>query len=115
LGKEYFPLTGAHNPVSNLSITGFSFDTATIRSVHARYYVHRETTTTEVVEAGTILLAYNASNSVGNKWEISVDKVGDASCTFSITDAGQVQLTNTALGGTGHTGTVGFTAQVLDQ
>lgn len=115
LGKEYFPLTGAHNPVTNLTITGFAFDPATVRSVNAKYYIFRQTTTTKVAETGTIIMIYNPSNSVGNKWEISIDKVGNAQSTITVTDAGQIQLTTTTLGGTTHTGTFGFTASVLAQ
>lgn len=115
IGKDYFPLTSAHNPVSNLSITGFAFDPSLIRSVWARYYIFRQTTTTTVAESGTVLMVYNPSNSVGNKWEISVDRVGDANAVLSITDAGQMQVTLNSIAGTNHSGKIGFTAQVLAQ
>lgn len=118
LGKEYFPLTAAHNPVSNLTVTGFNFDSSTIRSVFASYSIYRNTTTgspTTVAETGTMKLVYNPTNAVGNKWEISIDRVGNAQATLSITDAGQVQITTTTIPGTGHTGQVGFLATVLNQ
>lgn len=115
LGKDYFPLTSGHNPVSNLSITGFAFDPSLVRSVFARYYVYRETTTTKVAESGTMKMVYNPDNSVGNKWELSIDRVGDAEAVFSITDAGQVEVTLSSIGGSNHEGKIGFTAQVLAQ
>jgi len=73
------------------------------------------TTTTTVAEAGTLTMVYNPTNSVGNKWEVSRQYVGNAQITLTTTDAGQVQISTTTIAGASHTGTVGFTAQVLEQ
>lgn len=115
LGKEYFPLNAGHNPVSSLSITGFQFDPATVRSAYPRYYVYRKTDTVEVVEAGVIYMTYNPSNPVNSKWEVSVQRIGSASVTITVTDMGQVQMTLGTLAGTNHEGKVGFVAQTLAQ
>jgi hypothetical protein len=115
LGKNYFPLTSAQNPVTNLAITGFVFDPTSLRSVYARYYVFRTTDMVTVAEAGTFTMVYNPTNPTGSMWETSQSFVGNAQVTFTVTDAGQVEITTETLAGSNHSGTVGFVAQVLSQ
>lgn len=115
LGKQSFPLTGADNPVTNKSISGFFFEPSLVRSVYARYYVYRQTDSLKAIEAGTLTMVYNPDNSPGSKWEVSRQYVQDAQCTFSITDAGQVQISLASIAGSNHVGKVAFVAQVLIQ
>lgn len=115
LGKQSFPLTGADNPVSNKNITGFFFEPSLVRSVYARYYVYRQTDSTKAIEAGTFTMVYNPDNSPGSKWEVSRQYVQDAQVAFTMTDAGQMQISTTAISGSNHIGNVAFVAQVLIQ
>lgn len=113
IAKSSFALDGTHNPGTSVNITGLSFDPGTIRAIFIRYSVYRNTSATTVTECGTITAVYNGTLGSGLKWENSVQKVGDASITFAITDAGQVQFSTTTLSGTGHTGKIAFVAQTL--
>jgi len=115
LGKNTFLLDSSHNPVTNLNITDFTFEPSLVRSVFARYYVYRQTSTTKVMESGTLTMVYNPSGSSQSKWQISRSYVNDASCTFNITDAGQVRISLTSISGSNHVGQVSFVAQVLTQ
>ena len=94
-----------------------SFPTSSVRAAFIRYSVYRENATpsTIVTETGTLNIVYNQSNPTNNKWEISQDKTGNASITFTVTDAGQVQYTTSAIAGTFVTGKIYFTAQSMLQ
>lgn len=96
-------------------ITNLVFSTSAVRAAFIRYSVYRESSTpTVATETGTISIVYNQTNPSLNKWELSQDKTGDASITFSITDTGQVQFTTTTIGPF-VTGKIYFTAQSLLQ
>lgn len=104
----------SQNPTSgSTDIPGLAFSTTNVRGAFIRITVQRTTSSASGYEATDIMVVYNPSNSPGQKWEISRATVGDASITFTITDAGQVQFTTTALTGTGHQGLITFTAQAL--
>jgi hypothetical protein len=105
----------AFNGVTNQAIPNLLFSTAAVRGAIIRYTVFRSTSTTTVAEAGQILIVYNPANPTNNKWEIQREYTGNANTTFSITDTGQVQFSNTALGGISHTGKIAFAAQALLQ
>lgn len=96
-------------------ITNLVFSTSAVRAAFIRYSVYRESSTPAVAtETGTISIVYNQTNPSLNKWELSQDKTGDASITFSITDTGQVQFTTTTIGPF-VTGKIYFTAQSMLQ
>lgn len=107
------------NPgIPNTDITSLSFPTGSVRAVDITYAVFRSTTgggATTAYETGHILAIYSPSNSIGNKWEMSQDRVNDAGIVFNITDLGQVQFTASTLTGTGHTGKLVFFAKALLQ
>jgi hypothetical protein len=102
----------SYNPASSpVNINGLSFSTSTVRAAFIEYSVYRDATAvTGIAEAGKIIVVYNTD--VG-AWSISEDHIGDASITFSIDSAGQVQFTTTALGTTPHTGKISFKATAL--
>lgn len=103
------------NSATNENISNLSFSTATVRMAIITYYVYRTTNSENAVEAGTIIVDYNANRSTNEKWNLVQVNSGDASITFSMTDAGQMQFTTTALSGTGHSGKIGFSAKALQQ
>lgn len=107
------------NPgVPNTDITSLSFPTSSVRAVDITYSVFRSTTgggATTVYETGHIVAIYSPSNSIGNKWEMSQDRVGDGQIAFNITDLGQVQFTATIITGSSHTGKIAFQAKAILQ
>jgi hypothetical protein len=97
------------NENTDLDITGLSFPTAVVRAGYINYSVIRTGTTEILDEAGTIVVVYD-----GSAWTLTRDYVGDADCTFEITNTGQVQLTTPSL--TGYTsGSISFSAKTLLQ
>ena len=75
--------------------------------------MYRNTSSTTVTETGNLLLTYNEANTVGSKWQLSRDFVGNANVSITITDAGQIQITTTALSGTGYNGFISFSGRAL--
>lgn len=106
----------ANNGSTNVTITNLSFPVTEVRSATIFYSVHRTTEDSgppdgeEVAEGGTLLIVYNASNPINNKWEIARQSVGDGKITFSVTDTGQLRFSTTALTGINHTGILSFRA-----
>lgn len=115
VAKQNFVLNASHNPGMDITLTGLSFSTAVVRAGFIRYTVFRQTTTNSVYEAGEMTVVYNPNNSVGQKWELQRESVGDAQITFAIDDAGQFSFSTTAIPGATHTGQIGFVAQSLSQ
>ncbi len=105
----------AYNPGTGISLPNLSFSTSDVRSADISYAVFRETTTTNAAEAGRITVVYNPNNSIGNKWEIQRDYVGDGQITFAISDLGQVSFTTTTLAGINHTMRISYSAKALEQ
>lgn len=104
------------NPgIPNTDITALSFPITSVRSVDITYSIFRTTSSTTVYETGHILAIYSPSNSVGSKWELSQDMVGDGKIAFNMTDLGQVQFTATTIAGSGHTGKISFLAKAILQ
>lgn len=101
------------NANTNVSVPNLSFPTSNVRGAFIRYSVFRTTSGTTVSESGTITTTYNPDGTVGNKWQITREYVGDAQVTFNITDVGQVQFSSVLLAGTGHSGKITYTAQAL--
>lgn len=100
-------------PATTTPITNLSFSTADVRGAFIIYSVYRNTNTTTVTETGNLMIVYNPTNSIGNKWEITRDFVGDAQVSFTIDDTGQVNINLTALSGTGPNGFISYSAKSL--
>lgn len=106
----------ANNSSNDVPITNLAFPLSEVRSATIFYSVYRITEDSgssdeqEVAEGGMITIVYNASNPVGNKWEITRDYAGDANITFEISDTGAFSFSTTPLTGINHTGIISFRA-----
>lgn len=103
------------NVNTNIDLPNLSFPTSTVRGAFISYAVYRNTSTTTVTESGNLIVNYNPTAAIGQKWEISNDFIGDANVSFNITDVGQVQFSSTLLAGTGHNGTITYQAKAVLQ
>jgi hypothetical protein len=104
------------NPgVANTDIIPLNFPITNVRAAFIKYAIFRSTSTTTLAEAGNILIVYNPSNPVGNKWEITQNANGDAQFVFNITDNGQFQYTASTMTGTGYIARLSISAQALLQ
>lgn len=112
ISPQQFVLDSVPNATAT-NITNLSFSPSVVSGAEVRYSVYRNTSLETVSESGKLLLVYNSSNGVGEKWEIAREAVGDADVTFTISDTGQIQITTTALSGTGYNGYVSFAGQAL--
>lgn len=105
----------SYNPGTNISITNLTFSTSAVRGVFIKYSVQRDTSSANAYESGTLTGIYNPNNSVGNKWEVARQYVGEGSIAFNITDTGSVQFTTSTLAGTSHVGKLSYSAAALLQ
>lgn len=96
-------------------VPSLAFPTSEVRGAYVKYTIYRTTNSADAAETGTLMLIYNPNNSSNEKWEVVREAVGDGQVTFSCTDTGQVQVTLTALSGTGHTGKLNYSAQAIQQ
>lgn len=103
----------AFNPGSNVDLPLLVFPPSNVRGAIILYTVYRETTTVKADEIGEIWVVYNPDRSVGNKWGISQSRTSDASISFTITDAGQLQFSTTTLPGLNHTGKITYQAKAI--
>lgn len=89
----------ANNQAVAAAITGLIFDFGYTSQVIIDYVIQRTTSTTELIESGTLHLIYRPKTLT---WSIySASTLGDASgVTFSITSTGQVKYTSSNIGGT---------------
>lgn len=109
-------IINSSNPgVPNTDIVPLNFPISNVRAVNILYAVFRTTSSTTAYETGSIVAIYSPSNSIGEKWEVSQDMVGDGKLAFNITDAGQVQFTATTIAGAGHSGRIIFYAKAILQ
>lgn len=106
-----------NNVSNNVSITNLVFPVSEVRSATIYYSVFRKTDDSgpadgvEMVEGGTLMMVYNETNPIGNKWELIRTAAGLANITFNVTDSGQVQFSTTALsGGVNHQGVISYRA-----
>lgn len=105
----------AYNPGVNVDMPSFSFPTSDVRAAQLIYSVYRTTTTETAYETGTLQIVYSPNNPSTQQWEVSRQYTGDGKISFYVTDAGQVQFTTEAMGGSSHTGTLTYTAKALLQ
>lgn len=105
----------AFDTATDQTLTGLSFSTSAVRSAVITYYVYRDSSTaSDKSESGQILIDYNADRASNQKWSLQQECVGNASISFSITDAGQFTFTTTTIGGITHVGYIGFFAKTLE-
>jgi hypothetical protein len=101
-----FSFNLANNQSSASDVTGMVFNGASIRSLEISYSIYRNTSSSELMERGTLLLAYKP---VADTWSIvNTFAFDDAGITFTITNAGQVQYTSSNMSGTGYVGNVKY-------
>lgn len=96
-------------------ITNLSFSTSNVRAAFIKYSVFRTTNSTTAYEAGSLMTVYNPNGTIGSKWEVSRDYVGEGSIVFAISDTGVVSFTTTAISGTGHAGILSYSGAALLQ
>ena len=108
---QVFVMTSNAN--TNVNLPNLSFPTSNVIGAIISYAVYRQTSTETITETGEIFVDYNATNSIGNKWQISKDFVGDAQITFNITDVGQVQFSTVLMPGINYVATVTYQAKAV--
>lgn len=98
-------------------VTNLSFSTTAVRAVIINIAVYRNTATTTVSEISVIHAVYNASNSIGQKWEITREVTGDGKVTFAMSDTGQlsfvIRASDGALTGASYNGLLSYSAKAL--
>lgn len=106
-----------NNVALDTDINRMFFDPGSVRAANITYSVYRTSTANPSgsVESGTIYLLYDNSASLGSKWQLGQQKIGNSGVVFSITDAGQVQYTSTDIDSIGYSGEIKFLAKTLDQ
>ena len=102
-----------YNPGTNVVLPNLAFSPVAVQAAFIRYSVYRNSSSETLSEAGDIVVVYNPTNPVGNLWEISREKTGDAQVSFSITDQGQMQISMTAIPGTDYNANVFYAAQAM--
>lgn len=100
----------SNNQTAFQSVQGLLFDTGTVKTFTAPYFVVRTVDGTTEVESGSLHGTYN-----GATWTLlQNDLQQDAGMAFDITAAGQVQYKSDDLSGTNYTGEIKFKAKTLD-
>lgn len=106
-------LTLTSNPLTNVVIPNLSFSTTEVLSATIKYAITQTSSTNNAYEAGTLTIVYNPQGPATNKWEVARQFVGNGDVSFTVTDAGQVQLSTTALGGINYVGSISYSATAL--
>lgn len=102
----------SYNGVSNQPITNLVFSNTIVRGAVVTYTIYRTASgSVHYTEEGTLNLAFDSTS---NTWQLTRIYTGDALTTFSITTAGQVKFSNTAIGSS-HFGRISFRAISLTQ
>lgn len=99
-----------NNQTSPIAVTALFFDQSTIRSAQIDYSIDLSSSTTELVENGSILINYNTTS---NTWNQTQWSNGFTGVVFSITN-GQLFLTSPNLSGTNYSGVLSFNAKALE-
>jgi len=108
----------AYNVVTDQPITALQFPVLLVRAFTVTYAVYREgdSPTTHLSEAGEFTAVYDPDNSSGSKWSVTrMATAPGANIEFSVSDAGAVSFTTTAVGTINHTGTISFSAKAILQ
>ena len=108
---QVFVMTSNAN--TNVNLPNLAFPTSVVRGAIISYSVYRQTDSLVITETGEIVVDYNQTNPVGNKWEINKDFVGDAQTTFNITDVGQMQFSTSLMTGINFVGSISYQAKAI--
>lgn len=106
-----------NNISSAEDVVGMFFDSGTVRSAQISYSVYRVSNAVSagVSEAGVITIVLNDTAASGQKWQMMQTKEGNAGIAFSIGDGGQFQYIATDMGALDYSGTLKFSAKVLNK
>lgn len=96
-----------NNQVSPIAITGLFFDQSTVRSAQINYSIDLSSSSTELVENGTLLINYNTT---ANTWNQTQFSNGFSQIVFSVVN-GQVMLVGPSLSGSSYSGAISFNAK----
>lgn len=99
-----------NNQTSPIPVTGLFFDQATIRSAQVNYSIDLSSSSTELVENGSILVNYNTTT---NTWNQSQFSNGFTGVVFSISN-GQLAITSPNISGSSYSGALSFNARALE-
>jgi hypothetical protein len=108
---QTFDITADVN--TNVALPNLSFPTTQVNGAIIAFSVIRVSSTTTVTETGNMVINYNPTFPTNQKWEISVDYVGNADITFSVTDVGQVQFSTTSLPGSFVSASITYQAKAI--
>lgn len=102
----------SNNISSPTAISGFSFNTAEVRSINAEFYIKRTTDApaNNLTESGFI-----EGNYTGSDWTIAIRSEGNAGVTLDITAGGQITYTSTNVSGSNYSGIIVFKAKVINE
>lgn len=100
----------ANNQVSPMNIVGLSFNPAVVKGARVDYNVYRVTSTSEVVEQGSMYLSYKPNAAT---WDLVTIGSQGSNIVFSITSLGQVQYTSNNMSGINYVGSITFRAIAL--
>lgn len=122
VAPQVMNIDGYDTAGAGANITNLTFSTSAVRAVIINIAVSRVSTTaspTTYTELSVLHCVYNATNSVGQKWEITRERTGDAKITFAMSDTGVVSFVirsvadgTGVLGGT-VTGILSYSAKAL--
>jgi hypothetical protein len=104
--------------IGGTDIPNLIFDNTQVRSASVIISCYRtyDSPSTIKAETATIDIVYNPANPSTEKWEIAVERVGNSSITYSISDDGQFSFSCAELGTGGtHTGVLSYSAKALTQ
>lgn len=104
--------TIANNTTSATNIPGFSFDSTVVRGAICEFSIYRSTDSDEVVEVGTLHVAYK---STAGTWEIAQTGVGSSGVVLTITSSGQMQYVSDNMAGASYSGIIKFRGRALTQ
>lgn len=85
-------------------ISGFFFDSTTVRSFAVRGNIYRNIDGTEHTEEFLLTGLYQGTSG----WALGQQGLGSAGVSFTITNLGQIQYTSSNLAGSVHTGLIKF-------
>lgn len=105
----------SYNPGTNIVIPNFSFSTSAVRGVFIKYTVYRTTSAITVAQGGYLEFLYNNTSPANTMWQRAHQYSGDASITFTMTDAGVLEFSTTILSGINHSGQITLEATALLQ
>lgn len=102
------------NNMSATDIPGASIDPVVVNGAIMTYSCRRVTSSVTATEVGQITITYNSSNPSSAKFDFAHQQAGSAGLTFTITDAGAVQIASSNLAGTSHVGRLRFSIKAFE-